>query len=298
MTALTRLDLPADFEWQTLLEFHQRDPQAVAERSNAQSLEKAWCGQGQAICLRLEREQATAAGPASVQVFLSTAASHPAHAEELGSTLLPRLRHMLGLEQAVADFYAAWHLHPQLGPLLEARPGLRLPQTATVFEALSWAITGQQISVGAAVALRRRLIQACGIRHPGGLYCYPDAQAVALLGANGLRQLGFSATKAGCLEEISQLLLSGQLDLETVSDPETLGSALLAIRGIGPWTVHYTLLRGLAHLDASLEGDAGVRRGLQRLLQQPDKVSPAQARDWLAPFSPWRALVAAHLWRL
>ncbi|MGS0627859.1 MULTISPECIES: hypothetical protein [Photorhabdus] len=32
---------------------------------------------------------------------------------------------------------------------------------------------GQQISVSAAISIRRRFIQAMGIQHPSGLWCYP-----------------------------------------------------------------------------------------------------------------------------
>jgi DNA-3-methyladenine glycosylase II len=35
---------------------------------------------------------------------------------------------------------------------------------------------------------------------------------------------------------------------------------------------------------------------LQKLLAVTEPVSEQQARQWLAPFSPWRALVAVHLW--
>ena len=66
---------------------------------------------------------------------------------------------------------------------------------------------------------------------------------------------------------------------------------LLAIRGIGP--LHLAARLWLA---GSLHGDAAVRRGLQTLWGRPDKVSQQEAEDWLAPFSPWRALVGAHLW--
>lgn len=66
---------------------------------------------------------------------------------------------------------------------------------------------------------------------------------------------------------------------------------LLAIRGIGPWTVNYALLRGYGWLGGSLHGDAAVRRGLQTLWGRPDKVSMQEAEDWLAPFAP-----CARLW--
>lgn len=66
--------------------------------------------------------------------------------------------------------------------------------------------------------------------------------------------------------------------------------------GIGPWTLNYTLLRGFGWLDGSLHGDVAVRRGLQLLLESDEKITEAEAQTWLVEFSPWRALVAAHLW--
>jgi len=77
---------------------------------------------------------------------------------------------------------------------------------------------------------------------------------------------------------------------------ELIRERLLAVRGIGPWTVDYVLLRGFGWLDGSLHGDAAVRRGLGRLLGQAAAPDEQAARSWLTPFSPWRALLAAHLW--
>jgi 3-methyladenine DNA glycosylase/8-oxoguanine DNA glycosylase len=51
-------------------------------------------------------------------------------------------------------------------------------------------------------------------------------------------------------------------------------------------------------LDGLLPGDAAVRRGLQALLGSPGKITKDQTRQWLAAFSPWRALIAVHLWSL
>ena len=79
---------------------------------------------------------------------------------------------------------------------------------------------------------------------------------------------------------------------------DTLRERLLDIRGIGPWTVNYTLLRGFGWLDGSLHGDVAVRHGMQILLDSPDKISEKAAQQWLAEFSPWRALLAAHLWAM
>ena len=116
-----------------------------------------------------------------------------------------------------------------------------------------------------------------------------------------LRQAGFSRTKANTLITLSQCIESGRLPVNEWLDAppeEQIRSQLLAIRGIGPWTVNYALLRGFGCLDGSLHGDVAVRRNLQALLGKAGKVSQEEAEQWLAEFSPWRALVAAHLWAM
>src|SRR5690606_34179402 len=102
---------------------------------------------------------------------------------------------MLGLTQNVEEFEERHADHPLLGPLIARNRGLRIPVSASPFEALVWAITGQQISVSAAIAIRRRLIEAAGPRHSSGLLCHPDATRILALGEEGLRLAGFSSAK-------------------------------------------------------------------------------------------------------
>jgi DNA-3-methyladenine glycosylase II len=61
--------------------------------------------------------------------------------------------------------------------------------------------------------------------------------------------------------------------------------------------VNYALLRGFGWLDGSLHGDIAVRNQLQQLLITETRPDETVAKDWLSQFEPWRALVAAHLWR-
>jgi DNA-3-methyladenine glycosylase II len=79
------------------------------------------------------------------------------------------------------------------------------------------------------------------------------------------------------------------------ASPELIANSLAAIKGIGPWTISYALLRGYGWLDGSLHGDAAVRRAIRGLMAL-EQLSDKEAEQWLKPFSPWRALLAAHLW--
>ncbi|AWI78292.1 3-methyladenine DNA glycosylase 2 [Parazoarcus communis] len=286
------LGLPVGFRSGDVLAFHLRDSLQVAEQVQGNCLRKGLAWSGRAACLEIVFEGGRAVARLDVDGPLASSD---------GLLLTGMVRRMLGLTQAVEDFEQTWCAHPQVGRLIAAHPGLRVPLAATPFEALSWAVTGQQISVAAALTIRRRLIEAVGLRHTSGLYCYPDAAGVQALGEPGLRAAGFSRAKALTLLTLSGLLVSGDLSLDAwVETPpiDDIQACLLRIRGIGPWTINYALLRGFGWLDGSLHGDVAVRRGLQHLLESPVPVSPAETERFLAEFSPWRALVAAHLWAL
>ncbi|MCK2126441.1 3-methyladenine DNA glycosylase 2 [Thauera aromatica] len=293
MALRCEIALPRDFRPADVLAFHRRDPQQLAERVEAGLLHKgiAWEGRPACLTIRFEAQRAEL-------VLAIDGLPTPT----LATAVLERLaRRMLGLMQPVAEFERTHARHPQLGPLIARNRGLRVPLAPTPFEALSWAITGQQISLGAAVSLRRRLIAAAGLRHSGGLACYPDARSLLRLGEEALRTAGFSRAKGQALRALADAVMQGRLPLERwVEDPpaDEIRAELLRLRGIGPWTVDYALLRGFGWVDGSLHGDAAVRRGLQALLGTAERPSADQTRRWLAPFSPWRALVAAHLWTL
>ncbi len=275
-----------------LLAFHGRDAAGVAERVGERSLRKGLMWRGLPASLSLEFRS----GRAHAQLCVDGAATHDDQAR-----FEAMARRMLGLTQPVEEFEARFRDHPRVGALIASRPGLRVPVTATPFEALTWAVTGQQISVAAALSLRRRLIVAADVRHSDGLLCHPDAPRIASLGAAKLRDAGFSRTKIDALLALSLLVNEQRLPLDSwAEDPpiEQIRERLQAVRGVGPWTVSYTLLRGFGWLDGSLHGDVAVRRALQTLLGSSRKISEAEAKEWLADFSPWRALVAAHLWAL
>lgn len=293
-----RVDLPSGFRAADILAFHQRDTETVAERVEGARLTKGILWRGLPACLRID------IGPHTADVVLEIddpAGRNRPHGPADSRALEDSACHMLGLRQDIDSFERQCGGHPQVGRLIRGNPGLRVPQTATPFEAASWAIIGQQISVTAAVSVRRRLIVSTGRRHSGGLWCYPDARCVLGGGEEALRGAGLSATKTSALLALARGIQDGTLPFERwwkTPEPTVIREALLTIRGIGPWTVDYTLLRGFNWLDGSLHGDVAVRRNLQRLLGGGEPVTERDAAHWLADFAPWRALVAAHLWAM
>ncbi len=287
---ILELPLPRSYRVADTLEFHQRDPERVSERVDGPVLQKGLIWQGDPACLTVHFSSRRAVAQLAVD-----GPERDGDGERFGRLV----RRMLGLTQPVAVFERKYRQHPALGPLIARHSGLRVPLVATPFEALSWAITSQQISVRAAVAARRKLVRLAGKPHSGGLLCYPDAKAVARLEPADLRAAGFTLGKAEALVALAREISSGTLPLQRWADTlpvEEIRATLLSRRGIGPWTVDYALMRGFGWLDGSLHGDVAMRRQLQRVLGSREPVSAPQAREWLSAFSPWRALVAFHLW--
>ncbi|WP_142847882.1 DNA-3-methyladenine glycosylase [Telmatospirillum sp. J64-1] len=286
------VELPPGFRPNDILAFHRRDPLMLAERVDGDVLRKGltWTGRPACLTIRLHPDQAEA----ELSVDGPPRDEDPAALEGM-------VRRMLGLTQRVEDFEATFRAHPQIGPLVARNAGLRVPLAATPFEALTWAISGQQISVGAALSLRRKLIQRAGLRHSSGLLCHPDAVHIAAMSEEDLRQASYSQAKARTLLALSQGVRDEALPLDRWLrhlPVEEIRAQLSLLRGIGPWTINYALLRGFGWLDGSLHGDVAVRRNLQALLGAPEKITQDQAEEWLSAFTPWRALIAAHLWAM
>ena len=293
MTTFTHnIALPADYQVVEFLNFHQRDSQQLAERVSNNNLKKGfmWDNSPAYLSINFTMQQAQA------QLHIETSTPNTT---DILNNWPAWLEHFLGLKQPTAAFFQQYHQHPEIGAILRKQPGLRVAQTSSPFEAISWAIIGQQISVAAALNIRRRFIELTGVQHSSGLWCYPNAQRVAAMSLEQLRNIGLSLNKARTIARISELLSTQALqfpDAVNANNIEQLRTDLLSISGIGPWTVNYTLMRGFAWLDGSLHGDAAVCRYLQVLINK-EQLSAKQTEQWLEQFSPWRALVAAHLWQ-
>lgn len=285
------LKLPRGYRPNEVLAFHARDPEALAERTGPGAIEKGLVLEGKPVVLRIALRGASAECRAE--------GSSPGTPKMLAA-LQHAARGMLGLSIDPGPFERLARSDPLLGPVIARQAGLRVPQAATPFEAITWAIVGQQVNVAFAITLRRTLIGLAGQRHESGLWCYPDAPALASLDAEDLGRRKFSRAKAETVIRVARLVTEGTLPLDPWrhegTSAETIEAALLAVKGIGPWTVHYTLLRGFGHADCSLHGDVALRSAVQLLTGATTRLDAEAARIWLERYRPHRSMAAAHLW--
>ncbi len=205
---------------------------------------------------------------------------------------------LLGLDQAAAAFA---RLAKRLGltRLTAGRNELRISQTQSVYEGLLWSIIGQQINFAFACLLRRRLVERVGLALGNGLFAPPTPQAVAALTADDLLPLQFSRSKADYVIATSRLIADGKLDLDALRTMSATRAerTLLAIRGLGPWSVNYIMMRALGFPDCVPLGDTGVTSGLLALLKLDERPDIDATKRLMAVFSPYRSLATTHLWQ-
>ncbi|WP_194291381.1 DNA-3-methyladenine glycosylase family protein [Cumulibacter manganitolerans] len=227
----------------------------------------------------------------SVDVLALTTAPRDA------SAVLQIARRVLDLHTDPVEVDAALAEDPALAPLVAARPGLRVPGAADGYELAVRAILGQQISVARASALAGRIVAAHGSELPAALsvddrltHLFP---APAALAAAAPDAFPMPRSRGRSLNALGAAVDSGELDLRPDVDPAEAGDRLLALHGIGPWTVGYVRMRALADPDILLDGDLIVRRSAEAL-GMPGAARALAAHA--ARFAPWRSYVTMHLW--
>jgi AraC family transcriptional regulator of adaptative response / DNA-3-methyladenine glycosylase II len=208
--------------------------------------------------------------------------------------LVQRCRRLFDLDAAPNAIAAILGADHALVPLLAAHPGLRVPGAFDGWELAARTVLGQQVSVTGARTLAGRLVAALGESLPvpeGGItHRFPTPQTVA---AADLTGLGLTRSRAAALRALACGVAEGEITLDHGAEWEHTEQALLALPGVGPWTVACIRLRALGDPDAFPSGDLGVRRAMEEL------GLPTNARDIVAraeAWRPWRAYAAMYLW--
>jgi AraC family transcriptional regulator, regulatory protein of adaptative response / DNA-3-methyladenine glycosylase II len=185
---------------------------------------------------------------------------------------------------------------PLIGSLLRRAPGRRVVGCVDGSELAIRALLGQQVSVAGALTLARRLVVAHGepLSRPiaGVTHLFPSP--ASLIDADPA-QLAMPRARRHALFALLGALLRGEVVLDGGVDRDETARALMALPGIGPWTVSYISMRALRDPDAFMAGDLGVRRGLEALGQDG---SPRSASRLAERWRPYRAYATQHLWAL
>jgi DNA-3-methyladenine glycosylase II len=167
--------------------------------------------------------------------------------------------------------------HP---PVWGRRPG---------FPALVQIILEQQVSLKAARTMYGKLRVRLGEVTPATVH----AQGVA-----GLRALGLTRQKASYCHGLAARVLEGTLDLAAVARAHDAAgrTMLLAVPGLGDWSVDIYYLMALRRPDVWPRGDLALAVALREVKGLRSMPSVQQQEDLAAAWAPWRAVAARILW--
>jgi DNA-3-methyladenine glycosylase II len=226
-----------------------------------------------------------------------------AHPSSTTSTLLSQAcSHLVSIE-------------PKLAPLIRKHrcnifSPSGLAEKIDPFRSLVSGIMAQQVSGAAAKSIKNKFI-ALFNEDDRLLSQFPSPAQVAATETSRLRLAGLSQRKAEYIHGLAEKFASGELStsmLLRASDEEVM-EKLIAVRGLGKWSVEMFACFGLKRMDVFSTGDLGVQRGMAAFMGKD--VSKLKAKgggkwkymsekdmlDGSEKFRPYRSLFMWYMWR-
>ncbi|MBW4084774.1 DNA-3-methyladenine glycosylase [Paenibacillus sp. S150] len=291
---LFELPLPELFDFDVCLEYLKRSPLECLYRTDQEGVTRYFKLDNHPVLIRL-----TVPGGSRMRVTLLHGAIPASDALEW---LARYIAEWFDLDRDLAPFYRLAEADPLLGPLAAQHRGLRIVGIPDLFEALCWAILGQQVNLAFAYRLKRQLTAAYGeaLEWEGHTYyAFPGPEVFAEVPQEELCALQLTRSKARTVLDVAALTASGALSREELLNlsPEAAEQRLLQIRGVGPWTSQYVRMRCLDDPSAFPAGDVGLQNAVKFLAGMDRKPTPAELLALAERWGGWEAYATFYLWR-
>lgn len=286
----------APYNFSLALDYLRNSPSAVAESVPVGGgYRRALTIDGHDIVLSLE-SIGTVSNPALIFEIIG-AESRP----NLTDRCVRLIRRLFSLDDEQAPFLRVAAHDPVFAGVLRAFPDLRPVLIASPYEALIWAIIGQQINVTFARTLKLALIDLAGRTLEtdiGTFLLTPDPERVAALDPRQLRERQYSRQKIEYVLAVTRAVASGELDLEGLRQlpHDQALQTLMAYRGVGRWTAEYVLMRGLGAQDIIPAGDLGLRAIIGRWYGLERTATEEEVREIAEPWAPYRGWASFYWW--
>jgi 3-methyladenine DNA glycosylase/8-oxoguanine DNA glycosylase len=208
--------------------------------------------------------------------------------------LLARLPALIGADRPPLEA----HGHPVLEAATRLHPGLRLPSTGALTEALLPAVVEQRVSGLEARRSWAGLVRLLGDPAPGpaGLLLPPDPARVAALEDWDLHRLNLERQRGATLRRVARRAAAiDRLAASEVPAAEVRRRLAAELPGVGVWTVAEAASRALGDEDAVSVGDYNLFKHVGLALTGRPARDDAEMLRLLEPWAGRRALVALLL---
>ena len=207
------------------------------------------------------------------------------------------------MNRDIAPFYALLVKHNKLAHLAKTYSGTRIINIPNLFQAICWAIIGQQINLTFAYKLKRLLVEKYGekeVIENQIYYSFPTPEALVKADRNDLIAMKFSRQKIDYLHIISQAFLDNQISKEILLNcnyKEEKMQKLTAIKGIGVWTANYVLMKSLREMSCITYGDSGLNKAIYTIFDTAKRPSKETIDAIFKDFEGWESYLNFYLWK-
>lgn len=181
--------------------------------------------------------------------------------------------------------------HPFLAQLHKRNPGIRIPKTLAVFEALVPAVLGQKVTGIESRRSYERVVAALGEQAPGPvqLRIPPSARVLARTPYWTLHSFGIERRRAEVI--IGAARSASRLEETVAMDMAAAHQRLQAFPGIGPWTAAHVAAVALGDPDAVPVGDYNLPHTVGYVLEGTPRSTDERMLELLEPYRGHRARV-------
>ncbi|MED3798206.1 DNA-3-methyladenine glycosylase [Lysinibacillus capsici] len=207
------------------------------------------------------------------------------------------------LDNDLTPFYEMANTDPLLKIPAQKFYGLRVIGIPDLFEALCWGVLGQQINLAFAYSLKRQFVESFGdsIEWNGKKYwVFPPYERIAQLEPTDLAAIKMTVKKSEYIIGIARLMANGDLSKEQLMKMnfKEAEKSLIKIRGIGPWTANYVLMRCLRFQTAFPIDDVGLINSIKTLRNMNQKPTKEEILALSIPWKNWESYATFYLWRV
>jgi DNA-3-methyladenine glycosylase II len=157
------------------------------------------------------------------------------------------------------------------------------------FESLVHIILEQQVSLASALSALNKLRERIQEVTPARILLLTDAE---------LRECYFSRQKTAYIKYLAEAIISGQINLpafEQMEDDE-IRRQLIALKGIGNWTVDVYLMFALQRADLFPVGDLAIVNAVKGLKLLPKETTKEELIVIAEQWQPYRTVASMLLW--
>ena len=284
---------PLEFDFSECLKFLGRSDQEMLHRIKGDNLYKLLKIDGELILCKI----------VSNQTFIHVDFPLGTPTKRIREKIAAYIGGWFDLESDLSHFYEMASNDKILQSLTHKYYGLRMICIPDLFEALVWAIMGQQINLIFAYTLKKRFVEHYGecLTFEGETYwLFPSFERIASVNVNDLRELQFTSRKSEYIIDIAKSMASGELTqvmLLQKEDTHSVKKFLMGIRGVGTWTADYVIMKYLHDPNVFLIADVGLHNALKSQLGLNRKPTTEELQEMEIQWKGWQAYATFYLWR-